>query len=74
MSVESDAQCFLLHSRMDRESDVGSSETGSGRDTPHSVDQESQRPYTPGTMPAYQYSKVSNLETFLKYLRLLNHL
>lgn len=43
---------------MDRESDVGSSENGSGRDTPRSlVDHESFRPDTPGPMPTYQYSK-----------------
>ena len=47
---------------MDRESDVGSSENGSGRDTPRSlVDHESFRPDTPGPMPTYQYSKVRNI-------------
>lgn len=42
---------------MDRESDRGSSEAGSGRGTPRSLaDQETMRSDTPGTMPTYQYS------------------
>ncbi|WAR03166.1 4ET-like protein [Mya arenaria] len=41
---------------MDRESDRGSSEAGSGRATPRSLDQENLRSDTPGTMPTYIYS------------------
>ncbi|XP_053375043.1 eukaryotic translation initiation factor 4E transporter-like [Mercenaria mercenaria] len=41
---------------MDRESDRGSSEAGSGRGTPRSLDHETLRSDTPGTMPTYQYS------------------
>ena len=43
---------------MDRESDRGSSEAGSGRGTPRSIDHETFRSDTPGTMPTYQYSLV----------------
>ncbi|XP_052245299.1 eukaryotic translation initiation factor 4E transporter-like isoform X2 [Dreissena polymorpha] len=41
---------------MDRESDRGSSGTGSGRGTPRSIDHETMRCDTPGTMPTYMYS------------------
>ena len=42
---------------------VGSSEAGSGRNTPRSIDQDTYRSDTPGTMPTHQYSKVGKYKT-----------